>query len=500
MRQPRFEPIVDFGTCLRQILREKGISASELARLTAYKSRNSIFRILDSEGGHGARAAFFDRLLEKDCLQLSARERAQLAQALEVSRVGASGFLSNCLLREMLMGNEEFEIEETPRLVYARKGDDEDFGALLRRYASGRKLTLTILGCCDRWIFEALRTYLLEPGAPCRLKVEHFFYTGGDEIIKSVSAIQPMLYARCYTAYCIDPGCFTREREQIYRNNWMIARWEDADGIAYEHLLVMTDHAQMHLFDGSGMSTSGLLCRMLSADRRKMRPLKSAFALNHSPEDYLAYTESYRRLEYNKAIYTVKPDVPINFIHPDVLVPSVLDGFMQTGFAQEAELMTLVDKLYGIQLMRWENFFTKRKATHTIFSRAAMELFARTGEQSDHFFAMRPYTPQERVSILYHLKEQTERNPYFTVYFFKDGIQTPQMEIGLYEGEGTLISNAHTHYCLEGDHAEALIRQEEFSRKYREFFTQDLLVNHVLGVQETRLVFDELIAIAERQE
>ena len=74
-------PLQEFGPCLKQILEKRKVSASELARMMAYKSRNSIFRMLDESSGHSARQAFFDRLTGEDPLALEEGERAALAQA-----------------------------------------------------------------------------------------------------------------------------------------------------------------------------------------------------------------------------------------------------------------------------------------------------------------------------------------------------------------------------------------------------------------------------------
>ena len=133
----------------------------------------------------------------------------------------------------------------------------------------------------------------------------------------------------------------------------------------------------------------------------------------------------------------------------------------------------------------------------TIFSKQAMARFAKTGRQSDHFFAMRPFTREERVAVLTHLKAQNEQNPYFSIYFFKPEYHQPRTEICLYEGKGTMLTKADTDYDFSGMHAEALITQPEFSRKYKEFFLKDLLESKVLSPKETLAAFDELIEIAK---
>ena len=79
MRTTRIiEPVQAFGTCLKGILEKQNISASELARMMNYKSRNSIFRILEEAGGHSARQVFFERLISEDPLALSDAQKREL--------------------------------------------------------------------------------------------------------------------------------------------------------------------------------------------------------------------------------------------------------------------------------------------------------------------------------------------------------------------------------------------------------------------------------------
>ena len=71
------------------------------------------------------------------------------------------------------------------------------------------------------------------------------------------------------------------------------------------------------------------------------------------------------------------------------------------------------------------------------------------------------------------------------------------MEIGLYEGVGTLMTKPYTHYDLAGDHAEAIITQREFCERYKDFYVKDLLERHVISQEETLSMINELIRIAE---
>ena len=223
--------------------------------------------------------------------------------------------------------------------------------------------------------------------------------------------------------------------------------------------------------------------RMMREDRPKMHPIKSEFQMTGSPEGYLAYTKSLQRLEQGRSIYDIKLDVPITLVAPEVLVGPARDGFAAHGFAQDDALEEMIGQFYRVHQKRFDNYFQKRRPTHAIFSRQAMEQFAQTGLESDHFFRHPPVQPGgARVAILTHLKaEQNETNPNFCLYFFMLGYRQPRTEICLYEGAGTMLTVAGYGLRPFRRALRVLITQTEFSRKYKAFFIHDLLEQGALA-------------------
>lgn len=495
MRMERIiEPIQEFGPCLKRILERRKISASELARMMAYKSRNSIFRILDEAGGHSARQAFFDKLSSENTLELSKEEHAELEQALEVSRVGRQVFLSNRAMRELLINDDMREPGKTPRIDAFYTPDDPNFVRALNEMAHCKTAYITITGCCDREIFEALRAWIYKADVTCEIRVAHILYTGKEEIVQNISAIQPLMYCDCYRAYCLEPGAFSLEREAMYRQNIIYALMLDENGNWYRQTLMMVDKGVLIPMTRIRSRKNDPFSRYFAGDIRRMAMLKAALPESGSVESYLEYIESCRRLEYGRAIYTVKLDLPLSFIHPDILLPCVKDEFwMMAGDQAEA----IKAEFRRTHLERWENIFRKKKERYYIFSAEVMERFARTGMMSDHFFAIRAYTPRERADILKNLRTQMKTNPAFHIHFFKESFEPQLTEIGLYEGAGTLMTKPYTNYDLAGDHAEAIITQKEFCQRYKEFFVKDLLERQVISREETLACLDRLIAIAQ---
>ena len=481
----------DFGQCLAQLLKEKRTSASELARLMAYKSRNSVFRILDGECAHGTRQAFFLRLKEENPLGLNEEDFAQLEEALELSRIGAVAYRNNLAMRELLTGSDD----DVPpmRIIGPDKQDGWD---ILFRILDAPQIEILIFGCCERRILSAMRKRLSERKTEGGVRVMHFIYAGQEELIRAISAIQPMIYADFYTAYCVEPGVFSKQREQMYRTNTVYMRWQDEAENWHEQPFILVDEDLFCALGERKIRRSNAMRMLMEEDMRKMPPLKMMFASDDIMPDYVAYTDMCRKFEQGHAIYTVKLDMAFPYIATDILVQCAMESFVAAGLEQK-QAEEIIGELSVIHERRFENIFSKRKSTHTIFSREFMEQFARTGRLTDHFFGLRPYTPTERAKILYHILEQTKTNPYFDVYFFKDGFEPPLMEITLYEGVGTMMTKPFTDYNLAGDHAEVMMTNEDFCACYKTFFAENLLAQQVMTREETIMELERLIEITK---
>lgn len=483
-----------FAASMRRVLEETGISATELARMVGFKSRNSLFRILNDETSSEVERHFFETLREKQCLQLPEETWRELEEALEISRVGYSDFLSNRAISMLLMQ----EMPPPGEYMCIRREKEghvsmTPFSALLAELARCDRLEICMASCCTAPLIQALAAGLHTGDGSSHVTITHYMFSGADEIVQNVVAIQPLLYASWYHAYFLEPGACAPETEALLRVSSLFVHTLCG---AKEHFELLTMIDGGHILRRT-LQDDGAFRRMMGFAERSdiaVHRVKSGFSyLAHTPADYLTYTENYRQLEHNCVVLSLKPDVPINFIHPDLLLGPVMDGFTEGGFAAQEEMTALVQQLYDIQLQRYENFFRKKKVTHTIFSRKAMERFVRTGRQSDHFFAMRPYTPAERRAILMNLRDQAAHNPYFWVYFLREDADDIYAEITLYEGRGVMFLRSDTAYHLGEDHSEALISDRAFCEKLRSFYMKELLVNRVLSYQDTIAILDRMI-------
>ena len=484
--------LMTFGQCLKSILKEKRMSASALSRLMEDKSRNSLFRILDDTSSPSAQALFYEKLIRQSGLDLTQGQRVALEQALEVSRVGEAEYRSNQAMGRLLRGDGAPACGRPIRVDTVGGTPGLELSDQLALYARGREVSVTITGCCDRGILQAVADGLVYAKGACNATITHYLYTGGDEITKGVSAIQPLLYEPCYMGYWVEPGAFSAEREQIYRANNIAVRWADERGCERMHMFSLIDRNRLLLVEQCDGRNMELIERIMQDDRRRMQPLKSSFMCNHSPDSCIAYAERCGELEYGRAVYAVRSDVPVHFIAPDALARSAAAAFQaEQGVAKPQ------DAILRVHQRRYDHFYRKKKPTHIILTMDALRRLARVGAHSGHFPLMGPYPPWERVSILRCMRRQAEENPSVNLYLFKDDFALPHIEIGLYEGAGTLISRPFERCGRAGGHADALITQREFCEKFKAFFVDDLLVRRVMTQAQTIATLDALIADAQ---
>lgn len=486
------ETVRTLAEYLDELLKRNGISASELSRRMGFSSRTSVFRILKDESSSEKQREFLERLEQSRALPLTQEDREALRVGAEVSRIGYEQFSVYQAMEELIMPSKR----ETLPLHVSRwmngAMEEVSFSAWMGRIFSSRSVKLLIVGCCSGTLFRAMAEQLGE-GRAEHVEITHYIQATGSALVRSLIAIQPVLYYGGYQAYM--PG---ERHGRLFDCDMILAECEDADGTRHWAQAVMPDETRLCCCTLDGEQTYGFLTNLLTTYAAGMKPIKNAFMQPASPADYLKYTEQYREIEKDTALYDIKCDMPINFINADVLLDPVRDGFKAVGFCGEAEREALVLAFHAIQKRRFENFRTKHSPTYTIFNYERMRHFAMTGKQSDHFFAIRPYTPAERVRILSDLREMTRTVPYFTVYFFKRDIEPVYDEIGLYEGKGLLLTKPDTDYRLDGEHAEALITQPELCSSYQRFYLDHLIKECVVGRQETLAILDELIALSRK--
>ena len=479
-----------FGQCLRRILDEKGISASEAARLMGMKSRNGMFRMLSDEGSESGKSAFLERFCESLGDRIDPRDRERLVRALDAQRLGEDGLLQNRAMRMLLSG----ETIDEPPLKLLRQGKyPDDLTALLESYVEGDSLCMTVLGCCSRALFERLAAALAHAKAQCSIDIEHYIYGGEEEIVGNLYAVRPLLGDARYKLYCIEPGVLSPQKEHLLRNNIAGISARSREGRERYHYLMQVEPGEFHLIECRDGISHRRMRRVLLGEREKMRPMLSAFKLPRSPQDCTVYIEARLALEQGRELFLMRRTMPTAIMRPELFAGVFGAAFERSGL-DAAQAEAICAGLEALQRKRRDNALFKKEPTHAILTRNGLEDLVRTGGHADMRYPADPYEPKLRTLLLRELREEATGNPQFHLHVFRDGCEPQGLEIGLYGDAGALLSRPQT-VCDE-----LLITLPAFLDRYREYLKKELFARQVLPQRDGIALLDALIAEAQALE
>ena len=478
-----------FGQCLRRILDEKGISASEAARLMGMKSRNGMFRMLSDEGSDSGKSAFFERFCESLGDRLDAHDRERLMRALDRERLGEDGFLQSRAMRMLLSGE---TVEEPPLRLFRQGKYPDDLSALLQSYVAGESLCMTVLGCCSRALFEQLAAAIAHANPQCAIEIEHYVYGGEQEIVGNLYAVRPLLGDARYKLYCIEPGMLSPQKEHLLRNSIAGISARSQKGRERYHYLMQVDPDEFHLIECRDGISHRRMRRVLQGAREKMRPMLSAFRLPRSPQDCTVYIEARLALEQGRELFLMRRTMPTAIMRPE-LFSGVFSAALERSGIDAAQTEAICAGIEALQRKRRNNALDKEEPTHAILTRRGLEELVRTGGHADLRYPAGPYEPKQRAQLLRQLREAAD-NPRFHLHVFRDGCEPQGLEIGLYGDAGALLSRPHT-VCDE-----LLITLPAFLDRYREYLKNELLARQVLPERDGIALLDALIAEAQALE
>ena len=453
---------MDVREFIEIIRKNRDMSFNEFSDTLEYKSKTSLSRLMRGESNLRSMESFNQRV--KAHIELNPSEQRALAQIMQIARSGCS---------ETAQEMEAFLRMDATNEVDIKLEDKEGrMQTLAARYSGINGMSVLITNCQYVPMYPSICKWLRESEA----HVRHYMiiYDDPARTIHAITALLPVVYEKNYEGYA-----FKKPTERtvygMQTADSMIVAYTAADGRAYEDLILFdqTQHGRVLTAESPNIS------RMFSLPWTGYETIKRTYFQYTLLDDYLQYSEECAALEKDCAQYIIESDPCINMIPVSVLRAAFVD---KCGDVDPQ----LLDRLVAVYDRRFNNVIQKRTPTHYIMKRGALMSFIRTGRTQDHFWGMRPYTVEERILIMENLIEQSERNPYYHLYFLKDESLLRDMQICCYEGRGLLILDAQTSFNLAQDHAEILITQSEFLEQYRLYFMQYLLKDSVLSKEQTR--------------
>ena len=210
---------------------------------------------------------------------------------------------------------------------------------------------------------------------------------------------------------------------------------------------------------------------------------------NDTIDDYLAFMQECAKLDANHASYMLKADFSIGLVSGDLLRRPFEEGAIAQILGADGAL----DKLLQLFNDRCNNNFNKKKHTFCVLARSAIRRFIHTGKMSDHFWALRSFTPEERLKILHGILDNLRKNKYLHYFFLREEECIGSKEIDLYEGKGLLIQNASTDYRLVGSHSEIMITHPAVMECFRDYFLLELIPTRCYRESDSMRIFASLV-------
>lgn len=367
------EKPLTFSSYLRQLLEQWHMSAGALARKMNQPSKTTIVRILQGTAKVETEISFFDKMKATSDLGLTNQQLREMQEALEVSRAGIAQYQCDRAIAAMIT-------EPTP------DGDDV---TITCDFASGERCVSTMADLADRLLTEGCTQQLWMTGYinpsimgclhrqvfqryPGQTTAAHYLCCAETDIIYHMAAIMPLLYQKEYRVYSLPETSVSPEMAAHYRQPTILLRITTPQGDRFFRAL-LTGRIAITMVEYASERTFRTPLHLLLSEER-WRPVKIDQPLTGDSDDYLHYTEWYYRMEEDAPAYIVRADLPIMFIHPDLMVPACLEGFQQTGFYPMHELRAQLQRYYDVQLLRYNNFFAKKKLTHLVLSWKPMQI------------------------------------------------------------------------------------------------------------------------------
>ena len=482
-----------FQKCLASLMEKRSLSSGQLAEMMQYKSKTTLLRVLQGKAGIRCIGNVYADLCRCEALELTDAETDMLHVAYEVEVWGLDTYRARSemwrLLRksehqqqsmQILMGSNVTTLETLLNSFVPCTEPLPENGIPVEQ------LEVCILSGGYSSLVNALSSLLKRMGS--RIHVTQLLQLTGDiaRTVRLIRNILPILGYHTYEIY------FNRQEDispdPIYSYSGtgraMILKALLPDGSTREFQILLRDEISGVLLESPGLWEHWM--QYAASYMEQMQPLK---AVQPDMTDYVRMLEYYADTEKNREALIYKEDISFHHIPTDILLHALLDS------GHSAEMLDVVPKLRSIQEKRFHNVMAKRQHTHWVASAEALRRFARTGVQNDHFFAMRPFTREERLRIFRNLLHMLEENPYFHLYLMRpeDEDSFVDLEATYLEGVGLQLTPSETDYRITDGWTETMLTEESFCALYKEFFMEELIGQHTCPTEDSVVLLQEII-------
>lgn len=439
------------GRCIRAWMEEKNLSVADLTGRMGYKSKTTVFRLLNGQSNYASCEQFCDRLTP----ELSADWQERFKRALLAEKIGIGTYR---VLEEL-----------DSQLFFSEKGSRTESGVSISSPAGGGRIF--ILGCPWKMISGLVKMLLAQDG-----EAHIFHYMTRREVIGSPSVL-PLLIREIpdvrYQAFFLD----NQDLKDVPISWNTIFRLSGENG---SYLIPQSDGKEWKELQlpGGYETLEGirkLLYNLPQASLYRFDGLKNG-------REYIEFTKNALKMERGRDAVIIKPTPGMQMLPADAVISAFSDYLSDNLEPVRAAR----DSLIYIFRQRAENFYDPGRHTDMVLSESSMMNFMRTGRMDDHFYAFRPYTREERTVIFQALHDFAQRKGNH-IQLLHD--RTWPISVEAYDGYGALLYPSRTNYNAETDsYRELFLPGKDFYDLIRTY-VRDMLMLRGTGISDVVSLF-----------
>ena len=472
-----------YGQRLRRIMQDNGLTVSDLCRKLGYRSPTQLTRILNDEVSPALITKFHSQFMLIFDWLISPAEIRALSTSLQYSCMGQDAFFTRRAMFRMLFEPGSIKAENILlRFPEENGGSVHTLSDMISKAAQAQRVDLLILSSVFDVILP-LFSSLADSGYPTdNLHIRHYFVMEeeAEKLVSQISALVPFLNTGAYTgAYCTQTA---PEAARFLRQNPVaLARTVRNDGRVRTTIFLspQADGIPVCSVDGDELYT--FFNRLVSGYQDQMRPVKSIYPHPRTVESLLTLCQRDLFLEQNHACCFVKLDLCFHVLPAEVALKAVDNGD-KIGLSMDNPLL---QELIRVHTARHQTLFTKREPTIFILTRQALTDFAQTGHMSDHLYAMRDFTKEERKTVLLTLLDALHQNDALCLHFIKDDALMPVGCFCAYEDLGMQVAASHTAYNMEDCHSEVFVGLPALAQSFIDYCISTLIPESCMTREES---------------
>ena len=185
--------------------------------------------------------------------------------------------------------------------------------------------------------------------------------------------------------------------------------------------------------------------------------------------------------ELNRATFYVSNDLCFQQVPVEIAVRALRDK----GMFSEEEISQIIQRTLTIHEQRHQNLYNKKKKTCLIMTLSGCRRFLQTGYTTDHFFAFRAFTPEERRQIFGKMIQAAKSNPNFVPLLLKDPDFRYRYNLVCYEKLGVSFDEMDTDYDISNGYRSIFLMFPHFTQQYMDYYMKTLVVDRCLSREDS---------------